>query len=367
MMKDSAKKTVVLTAGGTGGHIYPAEALAGELLRRNYQVVLFTDERGLNNYKGKLGEIENKAVLSGSVVGKSVFVKIKSLMKVSLGIVQAFVELWKIRPICVVGFGGYASFPTAIAAILHGIPLIVHEQNSVMSRTNRILARFSTLVAQSFRNVKNTPTTAKSFLTGMPVRDTIVNLYVKKYEPFDKNGKFNLVIIGGSQGATIFAELIPEAVALLNKEEQERLNIYQQCRKGEEDLVRGKYQGVIANVTVKSFFDNMPELYEKASLIVSRSGASSVYEIAAAGIPSVLVPLPTSADNHQYFNAIEFVGDGGGIVLEQKDFNSKVLSEYISKFMDSPQGLIKMSDAVKKNAIIDASVRLADAVEQNVK
>ena len=367
MTKDNMKKTVVLTAGGTGGHIYPAEALAGELIKRDYQVVLFTDERGLNNYKGKLGEIENKAILSGSVVGKSIFVKIKSLMKVSLGVVQAFIELYRIRPVCVVGFGGYASFPTSIAAILHGIPLIVHEQNSVMSRTNRILARFSTLVAQSFRNVKNTPTTAKSLLTGMPVRDTIVSLFEKKYEPIDENGKFNLVVTGGSQGATIFAELVPEAIALLSNEEQKKLNIYQQCRKGEEDLVRGKYQGVAVNVIVKSFFDNMPELYKKSSLIIARSGASSVYEIAAAGIPSVLVPLPSSADNHQYFNAVEFVGDGGGIVLEQKDFNSKLLSEYLSRFIANPQSLIKMSNAVKKKAIIDASERLADAVEKFMK
>lgn len=367
MMKDNKSKLVILTAGGTGGHIYPADALASELIKRGYQVVLFTDERGLNNYKGKLGEIENKAISSGSVVGKSVFTKIKSLLKVSLGVTQAFIELFKRHPVCVVGFGGYASFPTAIAAILHGVPLIIHEQNSVMSRTNRILARFSSFAAQSFNNVKNTPSTVKSVLTGMPVRESIVNLFEKKYKPVDENGKINLVIIGGSQGAQVFAELIPDAIALLSKEEQGKLNIYQQCRKGEEDLVNDKYKNLATNVVVKSFFDNMPELYEKASIIVSRSGASSVYEIAVAGVPSILVPLPTSADNHQYFNAVEFVGTGGGIVLEQKDFSAEVLSKYLSKFIAEPQTLIKMSGEVKKKAIIDAASRLADLVEKFVK
>lgn len=366
MTKDNDEKLVVLTAGGTGGHIYPADALACELIKRDYKVVLFTDERGLNNYKGKLGEIENKAILSGSVVGKSIFTKIKSLIKVSWGVTQAFVELFKRRPICVVGFGGYASFPTAIASVLHGVPLIVHEQNSVMSRTNRILARFATVVAQSFKNVKNTPSTAKSVLTGMPVREAITDLFNKKYSPTDENGRFNLIITGGSQGAKIFAETLPDAVKLLSENEQNKLNIYQQCRKGEEDFVREKYKNSKANVEVKSFFENMPELYEKASLIVSRSGASSVYEIAAAGVPSILVPLPTSADNHQYFNAVEFVGNGGGIVIEQNEFDAEILSKHLSKLIANPQSLVKMSDNVKKKAIVDAAKRLADTIEKFV-
>ena len=367
MTKDSTKKTVVLTAGGTGGHIYPAEALACELIKRNYNVVLYTDERGLNNYKGKLGEIENKAILSGSVVGKSVFIKIKSLIKVAFGVVQAYINLFEVKPVCVVGFGGYASFPTAIASILHGIPLIIHEQNSVMSRTNRILAKFSSIVAQSFRNVKNTPTSAKSVLCGMPVRESIVNLYDKKYSPIDENSKINLVVIGGSQGASVFAETVPEAVSMLSENEQKKLVIYQQCRKGEENIVSEKYKNLAAKVVVKSFFDNMPELYSKASLVVSRSGASSVYEIAVAGLPSILIPLPTSADNHQYFNALEFTENGGGIVIEQKNFSPKALSEYLSKFIANPDVLLKMSNKIKKQAIMDAAVRVANEVEKFVK
>jgi UDP-N-acetylglucosamine--N-acetylmuramyl-(pentapeptide) pyrophosphoryl-undecaprenol N-acetylglucosamine transferase len=201
----------------------------------------------------------------------------------------------------------------------------------------------------------------------MPVRSSIVDLHKNTYKAVDANGKINLVVIGGSQGATVFAETIPNAIALLSKEEQEKLNIYQQCRKGEEEFVNDKYKGLSVNVEVKSFFDNMPELYEKASVIVSRSGASSVYEIAVAGVPSILVPLPTSADNHQYFNAMEFIGSGGGIVLEQKDFDAKVLSKHLSNFISNPQILVKMSAEVKKKAIVDAASRLADMVEKFIK
>ena len=143
--------------------------------------------------------------------------------------------------------------------------------------------------------------------------------------------------------------------------------IYQQCRKGEEEIVAEKYKNLSVKVVVKSFFDNMPELYEKASLIVSRSGASSVYEIAVAGVPSILIPLPTSADNHQYFNATEFTEGGGGIVIEQKNFSSKVLSEHLSEFIANPSVLVRMSDKIKKQAIADAAKRLADVVEKFVK
>ena len=190
------------------------------------------------------------------------------------------------------------------------------------------------------------------------------NYIKKKYNPTDEAGKITLLIIGGSQGASVFADIVPEAIKLLGNEEQKKLVIYQQCRKGEEDIVKEKYKDLAVDVTVKSFFDNMPELYERASLIVSRSGASSVYEIAAAGVPSILVPLPSAADNHQYFNATEFTGTGGGIVVEQKDFNAKYLSENLSDFIASPEKLVKMSEEVKKLAIVDAAERLADEVEK---
>lgn len=363
MMKDN-KKLIVLTAGGTGGHVYPADALATELERRGYEVMLFTDARGLHNYKGKLGEIENKAICSGSVVGKSLLTKVASLFKVGLGVFQAGYYLLKNRPQCVVGFGGYASFPTAVAAVVLKVPLVIHEQNSVMSRTNRILARFATLAAQSFRQVKNTPANVKTILSGMPVREKIAELHGREYTVWQPGQKMPIIVLGGSQGAKVFAEVVPAAVRLLDREQQQGLIIYQQCRKGEEENVKAQYKGVPCEVIVNSFFENMPELYQKAKLIISRAGASSVYEIAAAGLPSVLVPLPIAADNHQYYNAKEFAEAGAGIVLKQEEFTPSKLQSILQNFFTRPQEMKQMSDMTKKIAIVDAAQRLANAVEE---
>ncbi len=357
------KKRIVLTAGGTGGHVYPAEALSCELEKRGYEVSLFTDFRGLNNYKGKLGEIENWAIYSGSVVGKSIGTKFVSLFKVCIGIIQAGWYLIQKRPHCVVGFGGYASFPTAVAAIILRIPLVIHEQNSVMSRTNRILARFATLVAQSFRQVKNVPSNTKAILTGMPIRESIASLYGNDYQNKINADKLVLLVLGGSQGAKIFADIIPEALAKLEKIKQANLLVYQQCRKGEEMVVEDKYKDLACEVTVKSFFDNMPELYAKAGLIISRAGASSVYEIAASGLPAILIPLPTAADNHQYYNAKDFADENASIILDQFELTADKLTAVLNEIFENSDVLKEMSDKVKKLAITDAAGRLADAVE----
>ena len=362
MMKD--KKLVILTAGGTGGHIYPAEALATELEHRGFNVMLFTDARGLNNYKGKLGKIENRAICSGSVIGKSVLTKIISLFKVGLGVLQAGFYLFRVKPCCVVGFGGYASFPTAVASIILRIPLIVHEQNSVMSRTNRILAPFASVVAQSFRKVKNTPKGSKSVLTGMPVRETIALLHE---QPRKKSSdKKTLVILGGSQGARVFAEVVPAAVKLLDGKLQEKLTLYQQCRKGEEAQVEQAYEGLPCKTIVRSFFENMPELYSQADFMISRSGASSVYEIAAAGVPAMFVPLPIAADNHQYYNAEEFVEAGAACLVLQKDFTPEKVKHVLEDLFSNPEHFAVMSEKAKDMALVDASAQLADVVQHFV-
>jgi len=363
-MKKSKNKNIILTAGGTGGHIYPAEALAVELQKRGYNVTFYTDSRGLGNYNGILSELPSKTILSGSVVGKSTFTKIISLFKVLLGCIQAFILLLFNRPRAVVGFGGYASFPTALAAVVLRIPLVIHEQNSVMSRTNRILARFATRTAQSFRNVKNTPAQAKEFLSGMPVRDSIVKLYSNQYQMWDKQRPFTIIILGGSQGAKIFSEIIPQAITLLSTSLQEKLVIYQQCRKDDEENIRNAYKKLFCRTTISSFFANMPELYAQADLMISRSGASSVYEIAAAGIPSILVPLPTAADNHQYYNAKELNDCGGAILIEQKDFTSQSLNTIITDLLKTPTKLRKLASHAKECSIVDAQKRLADEIEK---
>ncbi len=360
MMKHNHKKTIVLTAGGTGGHVYPADALAAELEKRGCEVMLFTDSRGFMNYKGKLAQIPNRKICSGSVVGKSLMTKLVSLLKVGLGVSQALYYLLVKRPDCVVGFGGYASFPTAIAAIILRIPLIIHEQNAVMSRTNRILAPFASVIAESFANTQKIPNSAKTVLTGMPIRENIAILHGK-----DKKftgDSLNILVLGGSQGAKVFADVVPEAVKLLPESEQEKIHIWQQCRKDDEKTILEKYRHTKAAVTVKSFFENIAEVYQKTDVIISRAGASSVYEIAAVGIPAVLVPLPIAADNHQFYNAKSF--DDAVILLNQSDFNPEKICDFMRDTIASASKLQRMSAKLKNKAIIDAAERLANTVEK---
>ena len=364
--KKTRKPLIILTAGGTGGHVYPAEALADELLRRGYRVELITDSRGKDNYKGRLGEIPNHAVLAGALVGKSRLFKIKSLIKTAVGILQAGRLIFKKKPACVIGFGGYASFPSCMAAILLGTDLVLHEQNSVMSRTNRFLSKYAALIAQSFKKVKYAPAGIKTILTGMPIRKTIAEVREIPFPALGKEDKFQIMVLGGSQGAKIFGDVVPEVIKKLSPARRKKIRIFQQCREADVENVKAAYDGCGAEVTVSHFFNNMPELYAGTHLIISRAGASSVSEIAAVGIPSILVPLPIAADDHQTANAREIGDAKAGIVLKQKDFTPARLGELIKELMSSPKKLSQMSENAKSVGITDAAVRFADAVEKEI-
>lgn len=364
--KSKQKPLIILTAGGTGGHVYPAEALAEELETRGYRLMLVTDCRGKDNYKGRLGKLPNTAVFSGGIVGKSKLFKIKSLFKTGIGVLQAVWLMFKNKPACVVGFGGYAAFPASMAAVLAGVPLVLHEQNSVMSRTNRFMSRYAELIAKSFRNTKFMPQQVKSVLTGMPVRANIAALAEKSYPVRKPDETMQLVVLGGSQGAKVFGEVVPAALKMLSAAEQKRLRVFQQCRKGDEALVKQAYGDVECALTVSPFFEDMAGLYGQTHLIISRSGASSVSEIAVAGVPSILVPLPTAADDHQTSNAAELGDVGGGIVLKQKEFTAEALAKVLVGLMNNPSRLNDMSNAAKHAGIKDAAKRFADALEKEI-
>lgn len=368
MKSDYKKQTplVILTAGGTGGHVYPAEAVADELLRRGYRLMLVTDKRGQNNYKGRLGEIPNQAVWAGAIMGKSKWFKIQSLFKTGIGILQSIWIILKNRPVCVVGFGGYASFPCSMAALLLMNDLVIHEQNSVMSRTNRFLGRYATLIAASFKPTRFAPEGTKTVLTGMPIRQSISGLAQRSYNAPAAKGPFNLLVLGGSQGAKIFSSVVPEAIAKLDAGLQKQINLIQQCRKDDLPDLEKRYQDLSCQTCLNSFFNNMPKLYAQTHLIISRTGASSVFEIAAAGLPSVLVPLPTAADDHQTSNAAEFKRQKAGIVIDQKEFSADKLAAILADLMQNPAKLQDMAANTKKIAITDAAVRLAGQIEKKI-
>ena len=364
--KTDKKPLIILTAGGTGGHVFPAESLAEELSQRGYELALITDSRGKDNYHGKLGEIPNYSVLAGALVGKSKLFKIKSLFKTGIGVLQAARILLKNKPVCVVGFGGYASFPCCMAAILLGIDLVIHEQNSVMSRTNRFLSKYASFIAQSFDNVKYTPSRTPKILTGMPIRQNIAALNQREYKSKNSQNKFQLLVIGGSQGAKIFGEVIPRAIKMLPQELQQQMQIFHQCRKDDIDEVKSNYTDCQADLTVSHFFENMAELYAQTSLIISRAGASSIAEITATRLPSIIIPLPTAADDHQTTNAQAISTNKAGYVLAQSDFTPEKLSSLLQSLISDEKALTAMSDYTAKLSIINASQRLADAIEKEI-
>lgn len=366
MAKENKTPLIILTAGGTGGHVFPAEALAEELSSRGYELALVTDCRGKNNYQGKLGEITNYSVCAGAIVGKSKLFKIKSLFKTCIGILQSIILLMKNKPVCVVGFGGYASFPCSMASILLGIDLIIHEQNSVMSRTNRFLGKYATFIAQSFEKTKYSPSRTKNILTGMPIRKSISELNNRKYTTKNKNNKFRILVIGGSQGAKIFGEVIPEAIKQIPSNLQKNLQIFHQCRKDDIDLVKNNYSNCSAELNISHFFNNMNELYSETSLIISRAGASSITEITASKLPSIIIPLPTAADNHQAENALSIANNQAGIIIEQKNLTADILSTKITELLENEEQLNSMSEQANKICITNAAQRFADAIEKEI-
>ncbi|MFI3241090.1 MAG: undecaprenyldiphospho-muramoylpentapeptide beta-N-acetylglucosaminyltransferase [Alphaproteobacteria bacterium] len=354
------KSLIILTAGGSGGHVYPAQALAEELKKAKYELALITDSRGQSNYKGELSKIPNYCVFCGALVGKSKLFKLKSLFKTGFGVLQACYYLWKLKPKCVVGFGGYAAFPTCCAAILMGVDLVIHEQNSVMSRTNRILSRHAKLIALSFKNTKFAPED-KSVLVGLPVRDEILKI---KNSSYKKDKKLNVLILGGSQGAKIFSDVVPKAVVALSKENQEKLRIVTQVRKDDIEGAKNIYDKTDVEVEISSFFENMPELYKQANLIISRTGASSVFEIATVGRASVLVPLPTSADDHQSSNALTL--KNCSYIFKQKDFKVSKIKEFLTEFIEDDKKLKLWSKLAYKEAIVDSSKLFKKAIEKEI-
>ena len=303
--------------------------------------------------------------LLGVLVG-TVFTCILQSASAAVGILQAGRLIFKKKPACVIGFGGYASFPSCMAAILLGTDLVIHEQNSVMSRTNRFLSKYAALIAQSFKKVKYAPAGIKTILTGMPIRKTIAEVREIPFPALGKEDKFQIMVLGGSQGAKIFGDVVPEVIKKLSPARRKKIRIFQQCREADVENVKAAYDGCGAEVTVSHFFNNMPELYAGTHLIISRAGASSVSEIAAVGIPSILVPLPIAADDHQTANAREIGDAKAGIVLKQKDFTPARLGELLKELMSSPKKLSQMSENAKSVGITDAAVRFADAVEKEI-
>jgi UDP-N-acetylglucosamine--N-acetylmuramyl-(pentapeptide) pyrophosphoryl-undecaprenol N-acetylglucosamine transferase len=355
----------MLAAGGTGGHLFPAFALAQELARRGVAVDLVTDARG-DRYGTGFPARAIHTVPSATLSGRSVTAVTRTALALMNGVRAAYALLGRVRPGAVIGFGGYPTFPPLVAAKLRRIPTAIHEQNAVLGRANRMLASHVSRIATSFEPTALLPEklAPRVTFTGNPVRDAVIDWSARPYRAAAPDEPFDLLVFGGSQGARYFSEAVPPAVARLPPAMRARLRLTQQCR--EEDLaaVRNAYEAAGVAAELAAFFKDLPERMANAHLVISRAGASSIAELTVLGRPAVLVPLPHAVDNDQLRNAARLADAGAAWCLEQQALTKERLSETISSLMSEPAVLSAAAAAAKQLGRPDAVLRLADLAEE---
>lgn len=362
------QKHIVLASGGTGGHIFPARALAEELVSRGVKVTLMTDVRGAK-YEKLFSGVSILPIRSGSPSIGGFSGKIKAGVNIVLGTIQAIAKLRKLKPVAVVGFGGYPSMPPCSAASLLGIPLILHEQNAVLGRVNKLLAGQAKGIATSFHYTESPDAgiAKKMVYTGNPVRSEILELHGCGYEAPVNDGRISLLILGGSQGATVLSQVIPQAIGKLPTDLQKRLQITQQCRPEDIDDVRAAYASSEVETELATFFGNIPGLLKKCHLAITRSGASTVAELAVAGRPAILVPYKFAMDNHQLKNAENEVARGAAELVLQDDFTVETLVPMLINLLTHPDKLSVMAKSASQLGETEAAQKLADLVDQMAK
>ena len=353
-------RPVVLATGGTGGHVFPAEALAGELEARGVPFALVTDGRG-RQWQGALARRPIHYIRSASPTG-SVQRRLLALLSLGLGLVDAWRALGRIAPSVVVGFGGYASVPTMVAARLRRLPAMLHEQNAVLGKANRMVLGGVARVGVSFAETRGLENDARARLVGNPVREPVRLLRGSPYRAPTADRVIDILVFAGSQGAASFSEVVPSAILALPASLRARLRIVQQCRPEDLERVRKLYQkaGIVAELA--PFFADMPQRLAAAHLVIGRSGASTVAELAAIGRPSILVPYPYAADDHQMANARAFEATGACLVIAHASFTAEALAGQLVSLFEAPQRLADMAAAAQAAGRPDAAQRLADLV-----
>ncbi len=354
----------MLAAGGTGGHLFPAFALAEELQRRGLTVDLITDMRG-DRYGTGFPARTVHMVPSATLAGRNPVSAANTVLQLARGVRAASRILAEVRPGVVVGFGGYPTFPPLVAASLRRIPTMLHEQNAVLGRANRMLAKRVTAIATSFERTRllEGALAAKARFTGNPVRAVVVAAAEQAYLVPAASGPFRVLVFGGSQGARYFSDAVPPAVAQLPDAVKGRLSLVQQCREEDLERTRSAYEAAGIRCELATFFKDLPERMAASHLIIGRAGASTVAELTVIGRPAILVPLPHALDNDQLANATRLAELGGGWCIEQKDLTSARLAAEIAALAGDPERLVAAAAAAKRQGRPDAVARLADLVE----
>jgi UDP-N-acetylglucosamine--N-acetylmuramyl-(pentapeptide) pyrophosphoryl-undecaprenol N-acetylglucosamine transferase len=378
---------IFIASGGTGGHIIPARCLAQYLASKNAKVVFFGDEK-YRSYIKEFDLFQSKIICSSQIKKSPVFL-IKAACKIGLGIFQSLYYFLKIRPKYIFAFGGYATFPLLIAAILTRTEIILHEQNAHLGKVNRFFAKYAKKIALSFAKTSGIceRDLDKTTFVGNPIRGEIAVLSQNSYslpkqeikkvdngkkmgydlllasdfsEPVKPKNLFNILVIGGSGGAKIFSEILPKAFFNLSESFKEKIQVVQQCRAELLKETFNSYRSFNVNVIVDAFFENMPTLIKEAHLVIARSGSSSIFEFCAAKKPMILVPFALSADNHQEKNAKYLEDNGAAIVVSESEFTINKINELLKNIINNPVILKKMSENAADLAVLDATKNLAE-------
>lgn len=349
---------IILAAGGTGGHMMPAEAVADVLREEGYQVSLITDKRG-DSISNVMNDIDKTVLSASSHMSGGLLGKVKAVFSILSSTLQVRKQFSKNQPTVVVGFGGYPSLPAVLAARSLKIPYILHEQNAVLGRVNRLMAKKAYRVALSLDHTERVPEGAQTIVTGNPVRKLISKLANIAYAVPLGLGDIRLFVLGGSQGARILSDVIPQAIAEQDEEIKERLDVLHQARPEDVERVRKTYDEAGIKADVKSYFEDVGAILLRTQLVIARSGASTIAELTAMGRPAILVPLAIAADDHQSANARHVVDAGGGWMYPENEFSVDALREHLHKVLLNLGELRDASDGMRTIARLTAAEDLA--------
>ena len=346
------KNTIMIATGGTGGHIFPSLSIINQI--QNHLFIIITDERGevyFNNFfinkeinfkifTHKLSSPSNKFVMN----------KLKSFYQIFVSIFKSILLIINYKPDAIIGFGGYPSFAPIIAAKILSVPSIIHEQNTVIGRANKLLSKITNILALSFRDINNTQQNKRSIYTGNPVRKEFYEIGKIKYLPPVKNNYFYILIYGGSLGSSFFSDYLTSVICSLPQSIKDKIKIIQQVRKEDLKLVRKNYKLNKIDAEISIFFSDISEKFKISHLIITRSGGSSVAEVLASNRPVIFIPLPASLDDHQYENAKFLENNKGGWLIDQTKINNNKLEKLINHLIEKPENLVEASNELRKLA-----------------
>ena len=354
----------VLAAGGTGGHMIPAHALAEELLARGHRVALITDDRGAR-IPGLFDNVQVHVLPAGRLSGGPIG-WLKAVKSIATGRVMALRLYETFLPSAVIGFGGYPAFPALLAARRDRIPTLIHEQNAVLGRVNRLMAGKVDAIATAYKSVQRLPAKAagKVRLVGNPVRDQVRALRDQPFPLLSEDGIFRVLVTGGSQGASILSQVVPEGLSLLPEHFRRRLQVTQQCRDEDIEAVRARYAALGIPADLATYLPDLPERLAWSHIVIARAGASTIAELTAAGRPAILIPLPSATDDHQTYNAREMAKAGGARMIAQAKFTPIELAKQMQKLGLEPAALAKAAECARSAGRPDAAKDLADLVER---